>query len=263
MLWAILSGLLPAARAGLVEFYAIDPKNAEAKDQALFSEVATTPDAWAELLVRLVADLKARQASSGRSFQISKETPLRILMIDELSALSVLDSDPRRRAEVDANVMTLLSQGRSDGNIIVAAVQAPQKDLVGRARMFYAMRVALRTETPTETDLILGQGSVDQGALAHLIEPANPGNHYASAGVAYMRLEGEADPVRVRFPFTDDQTLANWSSEFGALRATQAPRPVVDEEEMEFSFEDEDDTTPGSDTPDVPASPVDDDGWTD
>jgi len=264
VLWAILSGLLPAARAGLVEFYAIDPKNSEAKDQALFSEIATTPDAWAELLVRLVADLKVRQAQSGRSFQISKETPLRILMIDELSALSVLDSDPRRRAEVDADLMTLLSQGRSDGNIIVAAVQAPQKDLVGRARMFYAMRVALRTETPTETDLILGQGSVDQGALAHLITPANPGNHYASAGVAYMRLEGEADPVRVRFPFTDDATLAAWSTEFGALRTTQAPRPVVVElEEMEFSFEDEDDTTPGSDTPDVPASRVDDDGWTD
>jgi len=268
VLWSILSGLLPSARAGLVEFVAIDPKNAEAKDQSLFSEVATTPDAWAELLVRLVDDLKARQARSGRSFQISRETPLRILMIDELSALSVLDSDPKRRAEVDANLMILLSQGRSDGNIVIAAVQAPQKDLVGRARMFYAMRVALRTETPTETDLVLGQGSVDQGALAHLITPANPGNHYASAGVAYMRLEGEADPVRVRFPFTDDETLARWSAEFGALRATQAPTPqVVELEEMEFTLEDEDededDTTPASDAPEVSAAPADDDGWAD
>jgi len=262
VLWAILSGLLPAARAGLVEFYAIDPKNSEAKDQALFSEIATTPDAWAELLVRLVADLKVRQAQSGRSFQISKETPLRILMIDELSALSVLDSDPRRRAEVDADLMTLLSQGRSDGNIVVAAVQAPQKDLVGRARMFYAMRVALRTETPTETDLVLGQGSVDQGALAHLIEPANPGNHYASAGVAYMRLEGEADPVRVRFPFTDDATLANWSTEFGALRSAQAPPPqVVELEEMEFTLDEEE--PPASDPPEISAPAVDDDGWAD
>jgi len=265
VLWAILSGLLPAARAGLVEFYAIDPKNSEAKDQSLFSEVATTPDAWAELLVRLVDDLKARQARSGRSFQISKETPLRILMIDEMSALSVLDSDPKRRAEVDANLMTLLSQGRSDGNIVIAAVQAPQKEMVGRSRMFFAMRVALRTETPTETDLILGQGSVDQGALAHLITPANPGNHYASAGVAYMRLEGEAEPVRVRFPFTDDATLARWSAEFGALRAAQVPPPqVVELGELEFTLEDEDDTTTANDTPDVPpAAPADDDGWTD
>ena len=256
VLWSILSGLLPSARAGLVEFVAIDPKNAEAKDQALFREVATTPDAWAELLVRLVADLKVRQASSGRSFQISKETPLRVLMIDELSALSVLDSDPRRRAEVDANLMILLSQGRSDGNIVVAAVQAPQKDLVGRARMFYAMRVALRTETPTETDLILGQGSVDQGALAHLITPANPGNHYASAGVAYMRLEGEADPVRVRFPFTDDQTLARWSAEFGALRAAAAPPPqVVGDQATEGE-------APAA-TPSTHTADTDDDGWED
>lgn len=250
VLWSILSGLLPAARAGLVEFVAIDPKNAEAKDQALFSEVATTPDAWAALLVRLVADLKVRQASSGRSFQISRETPLRVLMIDELSALSVLDSDPRRRAEVDANLMILLSQGRSDGNIIIAAVQAPQKDLVGRARMFYAMRIALRTETATETDLVLGQGSVDQGALSHLITPANPGNHYASAGVAYMRLEGEADPVRVRFPFTDDDTLSRWSEEFGALRAAATPQAqVVSEAPV---------ATPGT-----PTANSGDDGWED
>jgi len=264
VLWAILSGLLPSARAGLVEFYAIDPKNAEAKDQALFQEVATTPDAWAELLGRLVDDLKARQASSGRSFQISKETPLRVLLIDEMSALSVLDSDQRRRAEVDANLMILLSQGRSDGNIVVAAVQAPQKEMVGRSRMFFAMRVALRTETPTETDLILGQGSVDQGALSHLITPANPGNHYASAGVAWMRVEGESDPVRVRFPFTDDATLAGWSVEFGALRAAQAPpRQVVELGEMEFTLDDEEEPTPASDTPEVSAAPADDDGWAD
>jgi len=264
VLWSILSGLLPSARAGLVEFFAIDPKNSEAKDQAIFREVATTPDSWAELLVRLVDDLKARQAQSGRSFQISKKTPLRVLMIDEMSALSVLDSDPKRRAEVDANLMILLSQGRSDGNIIVGAVQAPQKEMVGRSRMFFAMRVALRTETPTETDLVLGQGSVDQGALAHLIEPANPGNHYASAGVAYMRLEGEADPVRVRFPFTDDDTLAGWSAEFGALREAQSPSPqVVELGELEFTLEDEDDITTANDTPDVPATPTDDDGWAD
>ena len=264
VLWSILSGLLPAARAGLVEFYAIDPKNAEAKDQSLFSEVATTPDAWAELLVRLVDDLKARQARSGRSFQISRETPLRILMIDEMSALSVLDSDQRRRAEVDANLMVLLSQGRSDGNIIVAAVQAPQKEMVGRSRMFFAMRVALRTETPTETDLVLGQGSVDQGALSHLITPANPGNHYASAGGAWMRVEGEADPVRVRFPFTDDATLAGWSTEFGALRTTPAPPPQVAElGEMEFTLEDTDDITPANDAPEMSAPAADDDGWAD
>jgi len=146
----------------------------------------------------------------------------------------------------------------------VAAVQAPQKEMVGRSRMFFAMRVALRTETPTETDLVLGQGSVDQGALSHLITPANPGNHYASAGGAWMRVEGEADPVRVRFPFTDDATLAGWSTEFGALRTTPAPPPqVVELGEMEFTLEDTDDITPANDAPEMSAPAADDDGWAD
>lgn len=239
VLWSIMSGLIPAAREGLVEIVAIDPKSAEAKDpvtgrpSCLFSRVATTPEEWSALLDEVVADLKERQSRSGRSFEPTTETPLRIVFIDEMSALSALDVDPRRAKQVQQNLLTILSQGRSDGVIVIAAVQAPQKEMVGQTRMFFALRIALRTETPTETDLVLGDGSTEQGAQAHLIPPANPGNGYATAGIGYMRLEGEALPVRVRFPYTSDADLHRWSEEFAQRRA---PRLEIDWDESAFSL---------------------------
>ena len=224
--WSIISGLLPSARAGLVHFYAIDPKNSEATAATgLFEEIAIDADGWSSLLKRLVALLKERQGH-GRNPPVTKEAPLILLFIDEMSALTMLDTDTHRRGEVMQNLLILLSQGRSDNVLILGAVQAPMKEFLGQARMFMAMRIAMRTEVAGETDLVLGEGSSAGGAAAHLIPVANPGNGYESAGIGYMRIEGHASPVRVRFPFTDDATLASWGNEFAALRAARKTIPL-------------------------------------
>ena len=284
VLWSIISGMLPAAREGLVEFYAIDPKASEAKDpiarkpSKLFVEVATDAEAWADLLSRMVRDLHKRQESSGRSFTATRTTPLRIIFIDELSALTMMDTDANRKKEAMQNLLIILSQGRSDGFIVIAAAQAPQKEMVGQVRGFFAMRVALRTETPMETDLVLGQGSSEQGAEAHLIPSANPGNSYATAGVGYMRIEGEPLPVRVRFPYTNDQTLHLWSEEFGAIAEAARVPETVELDDLELSLDDllADDSDGGADSGEIPAwavaaaeaaladpqePPSDDDDW--
>jgi len=230
VIWSILSGLLPSARAGLVRFFAIDPKDAEAKAaEHVFEEIVTEPEGWSGLLERLVVELKKRQGT-GRKPPVSAEAPLIMLFIDEMSALTMLDVDTKRRTEVMQNLLLLLSQGRSNNVLVMAAVQAPQKELIGQARMFMAMRVAMRTETAAETDLVLGADSTAGGAAAHLIPVANEGNRYATAGIAYMRTEGTPNPVRVRFPYTDDATLTAWSDEFAALRA--ARNAGVDEPEV-------------------------------
>ena len=219
--WSIISGLLPSARAGLVHFYAIDPKNSEAKAAAgLFEEIAIDPGGWSQLLENLVALLKSRQGR-GRKPAITVKDPLILLFIDELSALTMLDTDSRRRTEVMQNLLLLLSQGRSDNILVLAAVQAPMKEFVGQARMFFGMRIAMRTEVSAETDLVLGDGASASGATAHLIPVANEGNGYMSAGTGYMRMEGEATPIRVRFPYTDDDQLAAWSAEFSELRTAR------------------------------------------
>ena len=220
-IWSIISGLIPSAREGFVNFVAIDPKNSEAKAAAgLFEEIAIDPAGWSALLERLVGLLKSRQGR-GRKPALTVQDPLILLFIDELSALTMLDTDSRRRTEVMQNLLLLLSQGRSDNILVLAAVQAPMKEFVGQARMFFGMRIAMRTEVSAETDLILGDGASASGATAHLIPVANEGNGYMSAGTAYMRVEGEATPIRVRFPYTDDDQLAEWGVEFSELRTAR------------------------------------------
>lgn len=223
VIWSVLGGMLDAAKRGEARFYAIDPKGAEAigddgSPRAMFEQVATTPDEWADMLANLVEDMNSRKGK-GRKLD-PKDYPVTIIFIDELSALSALETDSRRAAEVMANLLLIASQGRSLNYFTLAAVQAPQKDMVGKLREFLAMRIALRTGTELETDLALGADSVASGALSHLIPVATPGNGYATAGTGYMKIDGVPDPVRVRFPYTDDATLDRWDAEFSELRAT-------------------------------------------
>jgi DNA segregation ATPase FtsK/SpoIIIE-like protein len=83
------------------------------------------------------------------------------------------------------------------------------------------MRIALRTATAVETDIVLGQGATDAGAESHLIPLASPANGYATAGIGFMRVEGDPEPVRVRLPYVDDAQIAEWSTEFKAERAAR------------------------------------------
>ncbi|GAA1565626.1 hypothetical protein D3229_06735 [Leucobacter aridicollis] len=238
VIWSILSGVLPSARQGLAEIYAIDPKGAEAiaddgSLRGMFQQVATTPDDWAALVSDVVDKMNARKGQ-GRSLPVTREQPLIVLFIDELSALTALDTDSKRANEVMSNLLLLSSQGRSMNVLIVSAVQAPQKDMVGKLRPFLPMRIALRTETPLETDLVLGTGATDFGAEAHLIPVASPGNGYRSAGIGYVRVEGFPEPQRVRFPYTDDATLDRWDREFRELRAAGQLPPQVGAENPEI-----------------------------
>ena len=58
--------------------------------------------------------------------------------------------------------------------------------------------------------MVLGSGAVELGAKAHLIEPATESNGYATAGIGYIRTDGEPAPVRVRAPFIGDSRIETW-----------------------------------------------------
>lgn len=257
VIWAILGGLIPAARLGLVKMYAIDPKGAEAigddgKPLGMFTQVATQAEEWAVMLDDLVNDMNRRKGK-GRKQPVTRENPLVVLLIDEMSALTKLDKEPQRRAQTATDLLTILSQGRSMNFLVVGAVQAPQKEMVGPQRDFMPMRVALRTGTASETDLVLGDGALERGADAHLIPVAGPGNGYRSAGTGYMQIDGDPDPVRIRFPYTDDAQLEAWSQEFRALNQAGTFAPTVDLGEMELTLDDLD-----LDSMEMTVDPVDD-----
>ena len=58
--------------------------------------------------------------------------------------------------------------------------------------------------------MVLGAGAVEMGAVAHQIAPATESNGYSTAGLAYVRTDGEPAPVRVRAPYVSDEDILHW-----------------------------------------------------
>jgi integrase len=82
---------------------------------------------------------------------------------------------------------------------VVAALQDPRKDVL-TIRNLFPDRIAMRLDEPEQTDMVLGDGARDRGAACELIstDPA------VGAGVAFVRLEADPDPVRVK-PWTAEE----------------------------------------------------------
>ena len=61
----------------------------------------------------------------------------------------------------------------------------------------------MRLDEPEQTDMVLGDGARDRGAACELIsiDPAT------GAGVAFVRLESDPDPVRVRAGWVSDHDI--------------------------------------------------------
>jgi S-DNA-T family DNA segregation ATPase FtsK/SpoIIIE len=97
---------------------------------------------------------------------------------------------------------TLTTQGRAVGYAVVAALQDPRKDVLA-IRNLFPDRIAMRLDEPEQVDMVLGDGARDRGAACELIS-ADPAT---GAGTAYIRLEGDPDPVRVRAGWVTDADI--------------------------------------------------------
>ena len=102
-----------------------------------------------------------------------------------------------------AALATLTTQGRAVGYCVVAALQDPRKEVLS-IRNLFPDRIAMRLDEPEQVDMVAGDGARDRGALADLIS-ADPA---IGAGVAYVRLESDPDPIRVRAAWVSDDDIA-------------------------------------------------------
>ncbi|MYW00707.1 FtsK/SpoIIIE domain-containing protein [Streptomyces sp. SID3343] len=213
VLWGVVNHLRPWVSMGRALLYGIDPKRQEIRScSEVFQQVAYRPEDWAALLSDLVEELERRKDLPGRDFVVSKAQPLIMLAIDEYAALGALDTDKKRREQTSAHLLLLLSQGRSVGMFVLALVQSGLKQYASE-RDWFPTRIGLRLASDVETDMVLGEGASDRGAACHLIPPASQANQYSTAGIGYLTVETDPAPVRVRFPYTPDQTLVDWAAE--------------------------------------------------
>jgi S-DNA-T family DNA segregation ATPase FtsK/SpoIIIE len=222
LLWSIVRAMLPAMAAGLVRVQAADPKLMElAYGRALFDRYgryAADPADIVTMLEDAVAQMQARAARFAgkyREHTPTAEYPFVVIVVDEVAFLTAYQPDRQLRDRVKAALATLTTQGRAVGFAVIAALQDPRKEVMS-IRNLFPDRIAMRLDEPEQVDMVLGDGARDRGALADLI-PNGPAH---GAGVAYVRLETDPDPVRVRAAWATD-------SDITAMAAEYAPAPEL------------------------------------
>ncbi|AEB42038.1 cell division protein FtsK/SpoIIIE [Micromonospora maris AB-18-032] len=223
VIWSLLRSLAAGIRSGLVRVWAIDPKGGMELSigRALFSRYVD--DDWtrmADLLDDAVARMRARQQALRGKVRVhtpSVDEPLIVVVIDEIAALLAFLPDSDIRHRITQALGLLLTQGAGLGVLVVAATQDPRKEVVS-VRDFFPTRIALGLTERAHVDLLLGDGARDRGALADQIPTS-------AKGVAYVLLDGQPEPARVRFSYLPDDVIRDMAATFPAPPETQ-PEPI-------------------------------------
>ncbi|TLW92096.1 cell division protein FtsK [Saccharomonospora piscinae] len=202
---SLLRGMAPALRDGLVRLWICDPKQMEFAALApIAHRYATATDACTELVGEYVADMQATQrelSSQGtRKITVSRETPLNVLIADEMGALLAYGDGASAR-ELKKSLALVGSQGRATGHSMLGLVQEPTKDTVP-VRELFTVRVCLRVTSASHVDMTLGDGARLRGALADEI-PNTPD----TAGVGYAVRQRTRTPLRIRSAYVSDDEI--------------------------------------------------------
>jgi len=208
-LWCMIRAMLALMVAGLVRVWACDPKLMElAFGRALFDRYgryAAEPAGIADLLEDAVADMQKRArlfAGHQRDHTPTAEHPFVVIVVDEIAFLTAYQADRKLRERTLAALATLTTQGRAVGYSVVAALQDPRKEVLN-IRNLFPDKIALRLDEPGQADMVLGDGARDRGAACDQIS-SNP---LIGAGVGFVRLEADPDPIRVRAAFVSDDDI--------------------------------------------------------
>jgi S-DNA-T family DNA segregation ATPase FtsK/SpoIIIE len=209
LLWGLVRAMFPLMQDGLVRVLAADPKLMElAYGRVIFESYgsyAADPASIAAMLDAAVADMQDRArrfAGRQREHTPTIADPFTVVLVDEVAFLTAYQPDRKLKERIMLALATLTTQGRALGYSVVAALQDPRKDVL-TIRNLFPDRIAMRLDEPEQVDMVLGDGARDRGAACELIssDPAT------GAGVAFVRLESDPDPVRVRAGWVTDADI--------------------------------------------------------
>jgi S-DNA-T family DNA segregation ATPase FtsK/SpoIIIE len=140
-----------------------------------------------------------------------------VVVVDEIAFLTAYQADRKLKERTLAALATLTTQGRAVGYCVVAALQDPRKEVLN-IRNLFPDKVALRLDEPSQVDMVLGDGARDRGARCEDIS-SDP---VTGAGVGFVRLEADPDPVRVRAAFVSDDDIRAMNLHYAPSPATSA-----------------------------------------
>jgi len=202
-IWSLVLGLEPAYRLGLVKFWGIDSKMIElAIGRQCFEHYADDDESSVELLEQCVADMHERSRQMQgirRKFVPSVQTPLQVVVIDEMGYLAAYMANKKLRDRADTAVRALLAKGRAPGYAVVGATQDARVEVCGFRNQF-SIRIAGGLNESKQVDMVLGEGMYEAGAHCDRIPLTEP-------GVAYVISETTLKPVLVRAAWCDDAVI--------------------------------------------------------
>jgi S-DNA-T family DNA segregation ATPase FtsK/SpoIIIE len=224
-LHALLRGLAPGIRDGLVDIRACDPKGGMelAPAAGLFSAFAYRPHDMVELLEQAAWDMCQRAERCRGRVRVHTPTtdePAIVVIVDELAFLTSYEVDAQLRKRATAALSLLLSQGRGPAVTVIGAMQDPRKDIVA-FRDLFPVRVGLRMVEAEQTDMVLGRGARNRGAACELIP------EYL-CGVGYQLLDGQQHPTRVRAAWISDQAIDALVRDLTTPPPADEPTTVID-----------------------------------
>jgi S-DNA-T family DNA segregation ATPase FtsK/SpoIIIE len=240
VLWSLLRGLGPEIRDGRVAVWAIDPKGGMelGPGRPLFTRFAVPslespedPGGPYEDIAVLLEDAVRVMQQRCRGFAdglVRKHTPtvaepLILVVIDEIANLTAYLPDRKVKERINRALGLLLTQGRAPAVVVVGALQDPRREVIPLRNLF-PTKVGLRLDSPSEVDMVLGDGAHDQGAACDRIPASLP-------GVGYVRVDGVREPTRVRAAYVTDPDIAAMVADYAA------PRPSLDGEQLFRSAE--------------------------
>lgn len=219
----LLAQMAPYVLEGRVRITAIDPKDDGDirkywAGSPIVETCGATPEEYARVIQEFHESMRSRAVSTPtvltqeaalerknkvRDFAPSKETPLRILIIDEFTefegAMQGLGALGEEAIEKLDSIMRL---GRSSGHIVFAALQSSNRENLGalaRIRTNFANTIAMRLGTVAENDFMLGANAASTGHDSTSIPQGQP-------GIAWVRDADTGEYEMVRFPyFTNDE----------------------------------------------------------
>jgi hypothetical protein len=218
VIWSILRSVASGIASGLVRVWAFDPKGGMelAAGMNLFARFACEDfAAMATMLEEAVETMRERTGrlrGKTRQHIPTVADPLILIIIDELAALTAYVTDRQLKDRIKAALGVLLTQGRAVGVHVVACLQDPRKEVLPFRNLF-PTRIGLRLSEAGEVDLSLGDGARDRGALCDRIVKGP-----STAGTAYVVLDGDPAPMRMRFSYLTDDDIADLARTHGRLR---------------------------------------------
>jgi S-DNA-T family DNA segregation ATPase FtsK/SpoIIIE len=213
---SLMQALVAHAASSPAHLALIDPNEVQLspwRDRAwLYS--GPDPDDAIGVLRRVQAELDRRLAVLKRLAGVNRKIDQAIaaehgmhpilLAIDEFAHATSVAGTRRQQEEFTATMRDIVSRGRAVLIIVVAATQRPTQDVVPRAISdLFAVRVAFRTSTAGNSDVILGDGWAKKGFSAADID-------LGARGVGILRGDG-ADPVRFKAAWISDTDVGRHS----------------------------------------------------